>query len=143
MLYMTFLNYFNLVFGNPWKMRWQSSSYRNSYCWKGQKRRQNTESLSKHSLFEYLDSLTSAKTIKYQTVIYIKISSPLRSLLPNCRLIEALLVSKSDRFYLVRINYIQSIPPTSLSLVILCGQNRPDIIDSDHIIKCSKTSDFM
>ena len=54
---------------------------------------------------------------------------------------EALLVSKSGRIYLVRLNHIRSILPTSRSLAILCGQNRPDMIDSAHITKCSNTRD--
>ena len=56
---------------------------------------------------------------------------------------EALLVSKSGRIYLVRVNHIRSILPTSLSLAILCGQNRPDMIDSEHITKCSYTQPDM
>ena len=52
-------------------------------------------------------------------------------------------MSKSGRIYLVRINHIRSILPTSISLAILCGQNRPDMIDSDHITICSNTSDSM
>ena len=57
--------------------------------------------------------------------------------------IDALLVSKSGRIYLVIIKHIRSILTTALSLDIPCGQNRPDMIDSDHITKCSKNSDSM
>ena len=52
-------------------------------------------------------------------------------------------LKRIGRIYLVRLNHIRLILPTSLSLVILCGQNRPDMIDSDHIRKCSNTSHSM